>query len=335
MKLQSKIALSLGPFVLLVMGAIFLFNYAFIHRILTDNALHELQNTENNMYRAVQSQLSTAISSYLRGITEQNLAYVQKRYEEVQQGKLSEEAAKENIYQYFKEQRVGTSGYPVAVRKQDAKLFLEIHPFIQGQECTETEGCRQWDTVQNGYTEYDWKNPSDNSYRKKAAYVRAFQPWNWIIGASSYRDEFVDLINIKDLEKLLTPVRINRSGYFAVFDTQGRLLVHPELHDVLSHQAQLAQAKSVFERLKTSKDGYLTYEWQNPSDLKPRAKYAFIERFHDFNWYLVATGYLSEIDEPFQRVRIATLIMIFVAALVLLFLIFRLSRNLSQPLLHI
>jgi len=335
MKLQTKIALSLGPFVLLVMGAIFLFNYTFIHRIITDNALHELRNTEKNMYRAVQSQLSTAISSYLRGITEQNLAYVQKRYEEVQQGKLRELEAKEIIYQYFKEQKVGTSGYPVAVRKQDSKLFLELHPFIRGQECTETEGCRQWDTVQNGYTEYDWKNPFDNSYRKKAAYVRAFKPWNWVIGASSYRDEFVDLINIKDLEQLLTPVRINRSGYFTVFDTQGRLLVHPELHDVLSHQAQLSQAKAVFDKLKTSKDGYLTYQWQNPSDSTPRAKYAFIERLPDFNWYLVATGYLNEIDEPFERVRNATLIMIVVAALVLFILIYRLSHDLSQPLLRI
>ncbi len=332
MKLQSKIALSLGPFVLLVLTAIFLFNYALIHRILTENALQELRISEKNMYRVVQAQLSTAINNYLRGITENNLAFVQKRYEEVQQGKLSEQAAKEIIQNYFNEQQVGTSGYPVAVAKKDAQLFLELHPYLRGHECTQTEGCRQWERVKNGYTEYDWKNPADNSSRKKAAYIREFKPWNWIIGVSSYRDEFVDLINIKDVQHLLEPVRINRGGYFTVFDAKGNLIVHPELAQVRNRQPLLKQAKDLFNKLTTSKNGYLTYTWKNPSDQNERLKYAFIERLNEFNWYLVATGYLDEITEPFQPLRYITLTMIIAAGAILFFLIFRLSRSLTLPL---
>ncbi|MDD2463750.1 MAG: cache domain-containing protein [Desulfobulbus sp.] len=335
MKLQTKIALSLGPFVLLVLTAIFLFNYTLIHRILTENALQDLRKTEKNMYRAVQTQLSTAINNYLRGIAESNLAYVQSRYQEFQQGRLSEQEAKEAIQKHFNEQQVGSSGYPVAVLRQNEKLYLELHPYLKGQECTETEGCRQWANVANGYTEYDWKNPADNSYRKKAAFVRQFKPWNWVIGASSYRDEFVDLINVTDLEKLLAPVRINRSGYFAVFDDKGQLLFHPELYNTRNHQLLQEQAKAIFEKLKLSKNGYLTYNWKNPSDQKNRQKYAFIEHLKEFNWYLVATGYLSEIDEPFQSLPNITLAMIIMAGLVLFFLIFRLSRNLTRPLLQL
>lgn len=255
MKLQTRIALSLGPFVLLVLTAIYLFNYTIIHRILTENALQELRKTEKNMYRAVQAQLSTAINNYLRGIAESNLAFVQQRYKDFQQGRLSEQTAKELIQKHFNEQRVGTSGYPVAVLRQNSKLYLEIHPYLKDQECTETEGCRQWVSVVNGYTEYDWKNPADNSYRKKAAFVREFKPWNWVIGASSYRDEFVDLIDIKDLENLLAPVRINRSGYFAVFDAQGHLLVHPELYATRNRLSLQDQAKVIFEQLNQVKMG--------------------------------------------------------------------------------
>nr|WP_321468439.1 cache domain-containing protein [uncultured Desulfobulbus sp.] len=335
MKLQTRIARSLGPFVLLVLVAIFLFNYLIIHRILNENALQELRNTEKNMYRAVEAQLSTAIHNYLRGITEHNLSVIQKRYAEVQQGRLTQQEAINLIHQHFNEQQVGTSGYPVAVRKQDGRLFLALHPYLKDQECTDTDGCRQWDKVKNGYTEYDWKNPADNSSRKKAAYVREFKPWHWIIGVSSYRDEFVDLINIKDLENLLAPVRINKSGYFAVFDAQGRLLVHPALSSTHGSQSMQDQAQVIFKQLKDSKSGYLTYSWKNPSDRKPRLKYAFIEHLHEFGWYLVATGYLSEIAEPFQIVRNVTLVMILVAALVLFVLIFRLSRSLSLPLLQL
>lgn len=335
MKLQTKIALSLGPFVLVVITVLFLFNYAIIRHILTENAQQELQTTEKNMYRAVQAQLDTAITNYLRGITESNLAFVQQRYEEFQQGKLSEQQAKDAVQRHFNGQKVGSSGYPVAVLRKNGKLFLELHPYLKDQDCSETQGCRHWEAVGNGYTEYDWKNPSDNLLRKKAAYVMEFKPWNWFIGASSYRDEFVDLVKVKDLEQLLAPVRINRFGYFAVFDEQGHLLVHPELGDV-QHQSQLLeQGREIFRQLQSSDTGYLTYTWKNPSDREPRLKYAFIERLQDFNWYLVATGYLSEIDEPIQPLRSITFALIIVIGLLLFFLIFRLSRSLTRPLLHL
>ncbi|MEN6308349.1 MAG: Cache 3/Cache 2 fusion domain-containing protein [Anaerohalosphaeraceae bacterium] len=37
---------------------------------------------------------------------------------------------------------------------------------------------------------YPWKNTEDNESRLKIARITYFQPWDWIIGASSYMDEF-------------------------------------------------------------------------------------------------------------------------------------------------
>lgn len=37
---------------------------------------------------------------------------------------------------------------------------------------------------------YDWKNPSDPHARTKLAAVTYFAPWDWVIGAGSYEDEF-------------------------------------------------------------------------------------------------------------------------------------------------
>jgi len=335
MKLQTKIAISLGPFVLLVLAAIFAFNYTLIHRILSETALQEIRKTEKSMYRAVQVQLSTAINNYLRGITEHNLEYIHARYQEYLSGKLTEEQAKNAVAQHFSEQKVGSSGYPVAVLRKEGRLYLRLHPYQQGLDCTHTQGCGQWDTVKNGYLEYSWKNPEDDSERKKAAFVREFKPWHWIIGSSSYRDEFVDLVNIQDLTHLLAPMRINRTGYFALFDQKGKLLLHPQLYKFRNSETFQDQVSVIFNRLKESKNGYLTYEWKNPSDLKPRSKYAFIERLEDFNWYLVATGYHEEINEPFQPVRNITLMMIAGAGLLLFFLFFRLSRQLTSPLIEL
>jgi len=39
---------------------------------------------------------------------------------------------------------------------------------------------------------YNWKNPGDVTGRKKIARLMYFAPWDWVIGASSYEDEFLE-----------------------------------------------------------------------------------------------------------------------------------------------
>lgn len=331
-KIRTQLTLSLGFFILAIMAAIFALNYFVVRDTLMTTAQEELIRMEKTMYRSSQALLSTAINNYLRGITETNLEMVEVIYAEYLAGRMSEQEAKNAVQNNFMLQTVGTSGYLVAVERKDDRLFLDIHPFLRHQDCTDTDGCRQWDTVKNGYTEYDWQNPADNSSRKKAAYVLEFTPWNWVIGASSYRDEFVDLVKIEDLKRLIQPTRINASGYFFVFDDDYRVLIHPEFENIDGRTLLDSQGEMILEKLKSTGDGYLTYLWKNPSDQKERLKYAIIEKLEDYNWYLVATGYHSDVLEPITRLKYITMgIFVLVAGLFLL-VIFRLSRNITRPL---
>ncbi|MDJ0622641.1 MAG: cache domain-containing protein [Desulfocapsaceae bacterium] len=332
MKIRTKIALYLGPFILIVICAIFVLNYYLVRNALIANAQEELAKTQQNMHRAAHSLLSTAISNYLRGITEKNLDFIETQHADYLKGRVSEADAKANIQQHFDLQPVGDSGYLVAVEEKANGLYLDLHPFLPKNECTETEGCQAWAETRNGYTEYGWKNPLDNSSRKKAAYVAEFAPWNWIVGASSYRDEFVELVRIEDLRQLISPVRINESGYFFVFDANNRLLIHPEVEDLSGNGLVNSKGENIMELLRESEDGYLTYLWKNPSEQEERLKYAFIDNLEDYNWYLVATGYLSEVYEPIEFLKQLTLLMVLVTVAILSVIIFKLSRNISVPL---
>ncbi len=40
--------------------------------------------------------------------------------------------------------------------------------------------------------DYSWKNPEDNAVRAKVTRLVYFQPWDWVIGPGSYRDEFME-----------------------------------------------------------------------------------------------------------------------------------------------
>jgi len=48
------------------------------------------------------------------------------------------------------------------------------------------------------YEEYPWKNEGDKSARMKIAAITYFEPWDWIIGAGSYEEDFYMAKNIVD-----------------------------------------------------------------------------------------------------------------------------------------
>ncbi len=335
MKIRTNISLYLGPFILITICAIFFLNYYLVRNALTRNAHTELAKTQQNIHRAAQSLLSTAISNYLRGITEKNIDYIQAQYTKYMNGELSEKEAKQSIQQHFNTQSVGSSGYMVAVEEKNDKLYLDLHPFLPQFECTTTEGCRAWAAKRNGYTEYNWKNPRDNSFRKKAAYVQEFPQWHWIVGASSYRKEFVNLVRVEDLRKLISPIRINASGYFFLFDENNNVLIHPEVKGAEPGELLNSKGENILELLKKSEDGYLTYLWKNPSEDKERYKYAFIDKLEGYDWYLVATGYLSEVLQPIDFLKKLTIYMVFITVILLLVIVYRFSNNLSIPLYHL
>ena len=332
MKIRTQIGLYLGPFIFVVITAIFVANYYLIRNSLIANAQEELAKTQQNMHRATNSLLSTAISNYLRGIVEKNIDFIEEQYGDYQSGRISEQDAKANIQQHFDLQFVGDSGYLTAVEEKAGEIYLDLHPFLPKSECAATEGCQAWVKTRNGYTEYNWKNPLDNTFRKKAAYVVEFPAWTWIVGASSYRNEFVKLVKIEDLRQLISPVRINESGYFFVFDANDSVLIHPEMENLTESGLITSSGENIIHLLKESEDGYLTYLWKNPSEEEERQKYAFIDKLEDYNWYLVATGYTSEVYEPLGFLKELTVVMVLVTTALLSIIIIKLSRNISIPL---
>jgi len=42
---------------------------------------------------------------------------------------------------------------------------------------------------------YEWKNPEDSTLRFKIATTTYFQPWDWMLSASAYQDDYYDVLN--------------------------------------------------------------------------------------------------------------------------------------------
>ncbi len=332
MKIRTQLTLYFGSFVLIFITTIFLLNYSIVHNTLVEYTKSELIKTERSMHQSSKNLLSTSIKNYLRGITAANLNIIEKYYADFVKGNISEREAKDRIQAQFLTEKVGQSGYPTCIKKTGNKLFLDIHPFLRGFECTDIEGCQQLQTIKNGYIEYNWKNPEDNSFRKKAAYIRYFPEWRWIVAASSYRDEFVNLVQLEDLKKLIQNDKSYPAGYFFLFNENYKILIHPTLENTNGRLLLDDGGRMVLKRLKESPDGFITYKEKNADGHGARVKYAAIMKLEDYNWYLVASGDFNKLLTPIKHFRNMTYVMLLLTGIVLALLIYQLSRKISQPL---
>jgi two-component system NtrC family sensor kinase len=115
--------------------------------------------------------------------------YLDETYEDTAFERRSFEELKEKI----KGKKVGDTGYIFAM---DSKGNFRIHPDGEGKNYYHArdlsghlfikEMCRN----KRGWIRYPWKNPGDRVPRMKIVRYEYFEPWDWIVAAGSYEDEF-------------------------------------------------------------------------------------------------------------------------------------------------
>jgi signal transduction histidine kinase len=330
MKLRSQVFLYFGLYMIFIIGAIFIIDYSLIRNHLQNQAEQELKLQCEKIHHTIENSLNHAIENYLRGITESNLDVVKYYYQKYQANQLTEIQAKDAIQDFCDKQIIGTSGYNVAVGNKEGVLVLDIHPYSRHQDCSETIGCQVWDSIKNGYAEYPWKNPEDNSYRKKVAYVEEFPEWNWVFGATSYKSEFTQLLNIDDIKSILAVEKIKGSGYAILYDKDKNIIYHPML-EKYQDATFLAQQSSVVNRILSAPGQITFYDWKNPGENSFRKKYAYTEIIEEFDYYLVVSGYMSDVYEPLVNIIKITILISLSAIVLLLVAVFIFSRRVVNP----
>lgn len=332
MNLGQRIFLYFGSLIMVIVFSFFVINYFIVQQSLLQRARNDLRHLLESTDIAVEHFLDTAVRNYLRSLVDQNIIVLTELDRKVTAGLMTRQAAKEAFQRHVIDQKIGESGYIVALRSEGPKIFIDIHPYARGTDCAFNQGCQDWIRFQNGYNEYEWQNPADAHIRKKVGYFRAFKPWNWVVGATSYKDEFTQLVKIEDVRAYLGSLTILDKGYFTLLDENMKFLVHPELQGVYAGQMKDIDSRSVVQGIVGNLDRFHYYRWKNPSNQSYMEKFAFATKLEDFNWYLAGTGYMDDVTRPIQRMVHLSygLIVIVAAVLILLTIIF--SRSLSRPL---
>jgi len=211
------------------MGSTFI--YFFVREKLTAGLESELNNTTTAILNLVRTSVDVSIKNHLRAVAKKNIEIIQHFYDQQQKGLLSEPEAKERASEILLAQTIGDSGYIYCL---DSAGNIPVHPqaSLVGTNVSDFAFVKEQLALKKGYVEYEWKNPGETVSRPKALYMLYFEPWDWIVSASSYRNEFMTLVNVEDFEKSVLDLRFGQTGYSFAMDGAGNAVIHPKLQGV-------------------------------------------------------------------------------------------------------
>ena len=158
------------------------------------------------------------VRSYLRSKAEGNRDLMELFYRRAQAGELSEAEAKAQYAALMLDPdygRVGTTGYLAAVTTAG---ILEIHPLSPGVDASVHAFMQSAMRMRNGYLEYEWQNVGEAVPRLKAGYLAYFEPWDLMVWASSYKSEFLSLVNLSELRERVSQITVDQEGYVFLID---------------------------------------------------------------------------------------------------------------------
>jgi len=304
-----------------------------VKKAIETNIESDLSNASRSIVNLVETATKASIANYLRAVAERNLEIARLIHGQYLDGKLTETQARSRIRTILLSQTIGSTGYIYCI---DSKGVAVVHPNprVQGNKFIQHEFIRQQTRLKTGYLEYDWQNPGETAPRPKALYMSYFEPYDWIISVSTYREEFRQILPMDEIRSSVKDLKFGYSGYVFVVERQGDIIIHPVLEGKNFYQLPVEDI-DFFEKMVSQKSGQVTYRWKNPGDRQLRDKLAFFGYIEELDWIVGASGYLDEIYAPIRNARNITIAFIFISVLLSALLTLFVSDSITRRLRHL
>ena len=302
------------------------FLYFFVRETLRENIESELSNSTRTVQNLVEAAVNASIVNHLRVIAEKNLEIIVNIYlQDLKGGK-----AKNLASQILTSQSIGKTGYLYVINSLGE---IQVHPNKEliGEDLSEHNFIARQKQRKYGYLEYDWANNNEVTARAKALYMTYFGPWDWIISASTYRDEFSSLLNVDDLRQSVLSVQFGKTGYTYVMDSKGNLLIHPKLEGTSIFDSTNSDGRKFIQEICEKKNGKIIYSWQNPGESEARDKLVLFSYIPELDWIIASSSYLDEFYQPLKTLKIFTLVSVILMTIGIILLTWQVSGTITKP----
>jgi two-component sensor histidine kinase len=308
--------------------------------VVTAFALHSWRNTIADietrteiLHQMVDTAIRESIISYLNAKVETAVSII----EAVDRARPEEELGDkiDAIEEQLTVLNIAETGY-VYVIDNGGRVVIHPDPETQGRVIPEVEPVKTQLERRRGYLEYIWQNSFEPLPLPKALYMEEYQPFGWIVAATSYRREFVELIDPQRLARTIGAHSFETESYSVVVDREGVFVAHPDYPGrQIDEFFDRAEADRLMGALFSRPEGRLRYAWGDRPGERRRPKMMFYRYLPDFDWAIATTVYLDSLRRPFVFLAIG--IVLFLAALIsfLLFWGRSMAESLSRPIVRL
>ncbi|MBF0211521.1 MAG: cache domain-containing protein [Desulfamplus sp.] len=315
--------------------------------ITTSLAKKGLYDITESTLNLAKSTVDSAIRNYLRGIAEKNIDAVNEIYNQYKMSltsdimKLGSKSRSSKVSNYngtifpinrsiflfeteaknlardlLLSQKIGETGYIYCV---DSNGIVKVHPKLPYNfDASLFDFVKKQTIEKDGYIEYNWGNPGEYFERPKVLYMKYFEPWDWIVSVSSYRAEFLSLVDIKQLQERILSIKIGQTGYVAIMNSKADLLIHPFLEGVNIINFKDSRARYFIKEITEKKSGEIIYPWRNTGEIYEREKIAIFKYYPEMDWIILAGVYVDELYVEAQKLKVKMLIVTSIALLVII-----------------
>lgn len=287
MRIHYKLLLGYSAVFLLILASAGAAVYYMVEQTVEQNIEERLSESTGAMLGLVKTAAEVSIKNHLRSKAEASREMVAGVYDQYLSGYMGLREAKWRAEQLLLSQNIGETGYIYCVNS-DGVAVVHPRPSVENVDFSEFDFVRKQMALKEGYLEYDWKNPGEQKARPKALYMVYFEPFDWIISASSYREEFASLINVDDFREDFMARRPG-GGYAFVMNSGGSFVLHPRMEGHNISETLGSKAKGFIEEIRRRKNGKLVYEWRNPGETEAREKLVIFDYIPEYDWIVASS----------------------------------------------
>ena len=365
---KSRLSRQLSFLIRGILIAVFVFVYLYtvpmikqkvfeIERNASRLALNNVFEVANRMYAGVEQYRQQALNNHkqqLKLAVELGEVFLQSHFREALKQGIPIEQARRTAFSYLRDFSFGNNDY-IWVMDYDINVLSHPDPRFHGgsrgrldttdmQILSEVIGKARLDG--EGYYHYQWPRISGPERIDKVSFVRSYPEWGFVIGAGVYLDDLEKEVQLRkelalqDLRQALKEIKVAKTGYMYVFDSNGHMLIHPNSNldgiTFTRHQNPMTRQPIYKELIEVADTGReLNYRWDKPDDPNNYAydKLSLVRYIEGFDWYICSSVYLDELQSSSEilstRIMVLAAITMLATLLISSFFVNRITKPLE------
>jgi len=321
----------MGMIILLVIsvGGIGFLNYTLAMQTLRKSLERQVDAIVDLTHNLLEHEVSALVSSSLKGITLGASQTVTSVLAQVKQKRLSDNEARRLLRRGLLSLPIGKTGY-MAILDGEGRVVL--HPKLpMGTNLSSFAFIQEAMEKKTGIVFYTWQNPGEKSPRDKVLYVSYLPDRDWYLFATTYVDEFADMVDVSTLQEAFQDIANLKSLSVFLIDTRGKVLSHPTLSAGESILPLLGEnAESALNTIVTTGSGFVRYTRGNARGTS--SVVAYFKKLSYFPWIIVAEMPEDFLVSQTSQLRLVNMTVLLLATVLMVLISYWISRNLRTSL---